>query len=71
MGTHDELMMQEGHYREIAMVQLYADDDDLPNVPTSKKPEHPSHMTRVQNPLEVAATTAAIEKSEPGEPLGK
>jgi ABC-type multidrug transport system fused ATPase/permease subunit len=70
MGTHDELMQQEGHYRDIAMVQLYA-DDDRPDLPSAKKSEHPSHMKRVQNPLELAATTAAIEKSEPGEPLGK
>jgi hypothetical protein len=26
MGTHDELMEQDGHYREIAAVQLYGDE---------------------------------------------
>ena len=29
IGTHEELMGQEGHYREIAAVQLYGEDGAL------------------------------------------
>lgn len=49
MGTHDELMKQDGHYREIAAVQL--GDDRV-------AAEHPSHMKRVQDSKSVAQVTA-------------
>ena len=60
IGTHDELMAEHGHYREIARVQLSADPSDL---------EQPSHMKRVQNPHEVrnAKPVARREKAEPTE----
>jgi len=44
MGTHAELMLQDGHYREIAAVQLYSDED----VPRTLAADKPSHMDRVQ-----------------------
>ena len=45
MGTHDELMAREGHYRDIAAVQLYGDDEEARD-----RMELPSHMDRVQDP---------------------
>lgn len=42
MGTHEQLMEQRGHYREIAAVQLYGDE-----VKTGD--EAPSHMDRVRD----------------------
>ena len=44
-GTHDELMEQEGHYKYIASVQLYGDDDG----PGEKDADSPSHMRRVRD----------------------
>ena len=44
MGTHDQLMMQGGHYREIAAVQLYGDDAAPQDLA-----DHPSHMHRLRN----------------------
>ncbi len=41
MGTHKELMLQDGHYREIAAVQLYG-DDEIPK----RGQDQPSHMDR-------------------------
>ena len=46
MGTHDELMQQDGHYREIAAVQLYGDDEG----PRPDAEEAPSHMDRLKDP---------------------
>jgi ATP-binding cassette subfamily B protein len=50
MGTHDELMQQDGHYRDIAFVQLYGDEAGPP-----VEEEIPSHMDRVQRPGAVPA----------------
>lgn len=61
MGTHDELMQQEGHYREIADVQLYADDDER----RLKRTEHPSHMRRVQDERTLAAAKLGTEDPDP------
>ncbi len=44
MGTHAELMQQEGHYREIAMAQLSGDDS------TTDSENQPSHMDRLRDP---------------------
>ena len=41
-GTHEQLIKEPGHYREIAMAQLYGDDSD--------DGDRPSHMDRVQRP---------------------
>jgi ABC-type multidrug transport system fused ATPase/permease subunit len=67
MGTHEQLMEEEGHYREIAAVQLYG-DDEMP-----KRTEHPSHMKRVQEKgvLSHAAAVADSAKHEVVEPMGK
>jgi ATP-binding cassette subfamily B protein len=67
MGTHAELMEQDGHYREIAAAQLYGDEF------TATDPaDAPSHMKRVQSEKEVAAAIAGADKSaaekESGEP---
>jgi ATP-binding cassette subfamily B protein len=49
IGTHDQLMAEDGHYREIAEVQLYGDDDRGP------REDLPSHMDRVRDPSAVPA----------------
>ena len=48
MGTHAQLMQEEGHYGEIAAVQLYGDEEKPDEL------EHPSHMRRVQDPRQFA-----------------
>jgi ATP-binding cassette subfamily B protein len=49
-GTHEELMREEGHYREIAAVQLYGDEVSL------DADGHPaSHMDRVRDQKSVTA----------------
>jgi ABC-type multidrug transport system ATPase subunit len=48
-GTHAELMAQEGHYRQIAEVQLYGDEEP----PGSET--NPSHMKRVKGERPPAA----------------
>jgi ATP-binding cassette subfamily B protein len=52
MGTHEQLMQQDGHYREIAAVQLYGDDEA-----PQDKAEAPSHMDRVQDPRQFEPQT--------------
>ena len=44
MGTHDELMQQDGHYKEIAVAQLRSDDATEQSAAEEKQ----SHMDRVQ-----------------------
>jgi len=51
MGTHDQLMAEDGHYREIASAQLYAGDDEIE--------ENPSHIKRMRDEKTVAAIGAA------------
>jgi ABC-type multidrug transport system fused ATPase/permease subunit len=67
LGTHDELMEQEGHYRDVAVAQLYADDEDVPPA----KREHPSHMQRAQSNVEVTSATEAARDEEAGATMGK
>ena len=45
MGTHDELLAQSGHYREIAAVQLYGDETQK----ILDREQLPSHMDRVRD----------------------
>ena len=40
MGTHDQLMERDGHYRHIAAVQLYGDDEEPTKVDVSSSPSH-------------------------------
>jgi ATP-binding cassette subfamily B protein len=56
MGTHDQLMRDDGHYREIAAAQLHADEyfDAGP----------PSHLDRAVEEREVRAAKAAAEAGE-------
>lgn len=42
VGTHDQLMAQPGHYRDIAVVQLDIDDDQHPQI------DERSHMKRMR-----------------------
>ncbi|MGE0480280.1 MAG: ABC transporter ATP-binding protein [Phycisphaerae bacterium] len=42
IGTHDELMARDGHYREIASAQLYGDEIDW-----DAEGDWPSHMDRM------------------------
>lgn len=59
-GTHAELLAQEGHYREIAAAQLYADED-------LQRAESPSHMRRVLSPKAFVGTKQHLERSAPSE----
>jgi len=45
MGTHEELLAQSGHYREIAAVQLYGDETQQ----ILDREALPSHMDRVRD----------------------
>jgi len=58
IGTHNELMQQEGHYREIAAVQLYGED----GAPKEDDAEHPSHMRRLRDPNSFPVTAGAQER---------
>ena len=47
-GTHDQLMAEGGHYREVAAAQLQVDDDSAVDA------DAPSHMDRVRDEPAVA-----------------
>jgi ATP-binding cassette subfamily B protein len=51
MGTHDELVAQDGHYRHIAAVQLYGDE-------TEATEGEPSHMKRMRLERKMAVSAA-------------
>jgi ATP-binding cassette subfamily B protein len=59
-GTHEQLMAEDGHYREIAAVQLFG--DELEQTPDGQAP---SHMDRVGNPRELAVE-AVTNREEVG-----
>jgi ABC-type protease/lipase transport system fused ATPase/permease subunit len=56
MGTHDELMQQEGHYREIAGAQLQGEEVETE--------ANPSHMKRMRDELHVAEAAAVPVRDE-------
>jgi ABC-type multidrug transport system fused ATPase/permease subunit len=62
IGTHDELMEQSGHYREIAVAQLFGDEQDEERQPIAA--ESPSHMRRVADPARVDEAVAGAGKEE-------
>jgi ABC-type multidrug transport system fused ATPase/permease subunit len=55
-GTHNQLMAEAGHYREIAAAQLRVDDESDDNAP--------SHMDRVKDNRVVTAITHAAQEKE-------
>jgi ABC-type multidrug transport system fused ATPase/permease subunit len=57
IGTHNELMARDGHYRHIASVQLHGDEPAAP--------EPASHMDRMLDDKEVTQRTAAAQNREP------
>jgi ATP-binding cassette subfamily B protein len=57
IGTHEQLMREDGHYRDIAAVQLYDGSDDVPLTVA----ENPSHMKRVQDARQVEAVETAAK----------
>ena len=62
-GTHAQLMEEQGHYREIAAVQLYGDEA------ASDDGESPSHMKRIRDQHLIAAAAAGAGKEGAGEGL--
>ena len=55
VGTHGELMLADGHYRDIAAAQLYGDE-------VVRGADDPSHMRRVQDDRRVSATAEAARE---------
>jgi ATP-binding cassette, subfamily B, bacterial len=55
-GTHEQLLQQDGHYREIAAVQLYSDAE-------GEAAESPSHMRRIHSRKTYATAAADVAKS--------
>jgi ABC-type multidrug transport system fused ATPase/permease subunit len=56
VGTHDELMLQNGHYRDIAAAQLHVEEVETE--------ENPSHMKRMRDELHVAGVAEAVVREE-------
>ena len=70
IGTHDELMLRDGHYREIAAVQLHGDDgaDDAVTEPSHVKRmrvDSTAHKVNVNNsPPDIRTTEIRTTGSE-------
>ena len=54
MGTHAQLMREDGHYRDIAAVQLYG-EEEIPG----RREDSPSHMDRLRDPRGIEAAVGA------------
>jgi len=54
MGTHEQLMREDGHYRDIAAVQLYGEEE-----PPRQRQDSPSHMDRLRDPRGIEAAVGA------------
>src|SRR5438067_2449796 len=68
MGTHERLMNEEGHYRDIAVAQLRGDEE----MEEESTPDNLSHMDRVQQKGVVEIAQENAEKmSVTDEALGK
>ncbi len=66
-GTHDQLMHADGHYRDIAAVQLFGDD-----VARDAAGDLLSHMDRVLDPRRISAAAAAVRPDDrPSEEEGR
>lgn len=52
IGTHEQLMTTDGHYRDVALAQL---SDDTPH-----PAEAPSHMDRIRDPKLIAAAKKGV-----------
>jgi ATP-binding cassette subfamily B protein len=61
VGTHDQLLKQDGHYREIAAAQLHGDDDF--DSGTAQEADPSSHMKRVQSENQLAQAMDEAVKS--------
>ena len=61
IGTHDQLMREDGHYRAIAAVQLYGEEEFR-----APSEDSPSHMDRLRDPkgLQTAIGAPAATRSE-------
>ena len=55
MGTHDQLVHEPGHYRDIALAQFQADAEGEPA----------SHLARVSDPRRLSAEQATVAPSDP------
>ena len=56
-GTHEQLIEQDGHYREIAAVQLYSDEE-------GDAAESPSHMARIHSRKTYATAAEVVAQSQ-------
>jgi len=60
-GTHEQLMAEDGHYRDIAAVQLYGDDGDGR---TPHDSDSPSHMKRIRDQQMITSAAAGAGKDD-------
>lgn len=55
IGTHEQLMRQNGHYAEIAAVQLYGEEG------SPHRADHPSHLVRLRDEKQLTAAAAVVK----------